>query len=97
MANLNGHEAGNGGYSQEESGAATPVFYSTISRHCEAERSEAKAISVLDCFPLASLGVATFGIASSAFDLLAMTSEIHISKPHSRQEMWSNLDMSALI
>jgi len=28
-ANLNGHEAGNGGYSQEEPEATTPVFYST--------------------------------------------------------------------
>ena len=30
MVNLNGHEAGNGGYSQEEPAATTPAFYSTI-------------------------------------------------------------------
>ncbi len=29
MANLNGHEAGNGGYSQEEPETTTPIFYST--------------------------------------------------------------------
>jgi len=27
MATLNGHEAGNGGYSQEESVATAPLFY----------------------------------------------------------------------
>jgi len=29
MANLNGHEVGNDGYSQEEPVATTPEFYST--------------------------------------------------------------------
>lgn len=30
MVNLNGHEAGNSGYGQEEPEATAPVFYSTL-------------------------------------------------------------------